>query len=154
MIIRWPRHVQPGAESHEPVIGSDFFPTAVAAAGLEPPAGRTLDGANLLPCLEGRGVDRSRPLCWRWGGFIAYREGPWKIVVDEALKQPELFNLADDLSETTDLAAREPERLAGMLERLRTLTAEIEAEGPDWWKTEPLNGRRRTPVGTVPAPAG
>jgi len=153
-IIRWPGRVQPGTESQEPVIGSDFFPTAVAAAGLEPPPGRTLDGANLLPCLEGRGVDRPRPLCWRWGGFIAYREGPWKIVVDETFKQPELFNLADDLRETTDLAASEPERLAGMLERLRALTAEIEAEGPDWWKTEPLNGRRPKPIGNAPVPAG
>ena len=153
-IIRWPARVQPGTESDEPVVGSDFFPTALAAAGLEPPPGRTLDGANLLPALRGAVVDRPRPLYWRWGGFVAYREGPWKIVVDESFKQPELFNLADDVGETTDLAAREPERLAGMLERLRALTAEIESEGPDWWKTEPVNGRSRKPTRTAPAPVG
>ncbi|MFN6191368.1 MAG: hypothetical protein ACK52C_13145 [Planctomycetia bacterium] len=69
---------------------------------------------------------------WRWGGFVALREGPWKIVADEALEKPELYNLATDRAETTSLAEREPERLAAMLARLRVLTAEIEAEGPDW----------------------
>ena len=43
-IIRWPGKIEPGTRSDLPVIGSDFFPTALKAAGLEPPAGRTLDG--------------------------------------------------------------------------------------------------------------
>jgi hypothetical protein len=33
--------------------------------------------------------------------------------------------------------------LAAMLERLRSYTAVVEAEGPDWWRTEPTNGRNR-----------
>jgi arylsulfatase A len=142
-LVRWPGRIQPGSESDLPVIGSDFFPTVLAAAGLEPPAGVKLDGVNLLPALAGEAVERPVPMYWRWGGFVALREGPWKIVADEPLEKPELYNLASDRAETTSLAEREPERLAAMLARLRALTAEIEAEGPDWWRSEAWNGGKK-----------
>jgi arylsulfatase A-like enzyme len=104
---------------------------------------------NILPALAAAAagsppvaIDRPEPLYWRWGGQVAYREGPWKIVADEALAKPELYNLAADLTESTDLASREPERLAEMLGRLRAHTEEVEREGPDWWRTEGWNGRQ------------
>ena len=138
-LIRWPAEIEPGTTSDLPVIGSDFFPTVLAAARVEPPAGVTLDGVDC----SGPKVHEPRPLYWRWGGSVAYREGPWKIVADEKLEKPQLYDLSADRAEASDLAAREPARLAAMMERLRAYTAEIEAEGPDWWRTEPGNGRRR-----------
>jgi len=140
-IIRWPAKMaaeEVGKTSDLPTIGSDFFPTALRAAGLEPPPGRTLDGVDV----SGPAIHEPRPLYWRWGGFVAYREGPWKVVADEGLTKPELYNLADDLAETTDLAGREPDRLAAMLRRLRSYTADVEAEGPDWWRAEPFSKKR------------
>jgi arylsulfatase A len=147
-IVRWPGKIQPGTKSDVPVIGSDFFPTVLAAAGLKQPAGRKLDGMNMLPVFSGDVVRRQVPLYWRWGGKVAYREGDWKIVVDEALEKPELYDLATDRNESTNLAAREADRLAAMMARLRAYTAEVEAEGPDWWRTEPLNGRKKNPAAT------
>ena len=147
-LVRWPGKIQPGTKSGAPVIGSDVFPTMLAAAGVKPPAGRTLDGTSLLPLLAGGAVHRQVPLYWRWGGKVAYREGDWKIVVDEALEKPELYDLATDRNESTNLAAREADRLAAMMARLRAYTAEVEAEGPDWWRTEPLNGRKKNPAAT------
>jgi arylsulfatase A len=144
-LVRWPGNIQPGTESGVPAIGSDFFPTMLAAVGLEPPAGRKLDGMNLMPVLSGGAAERHVPLSWRWGGKVAYREGDWKIVVDESLQKPELYDLAADRHEATNLATREPDRLAAMMARLRAYTAEVEAEGPDWWRTEPLNGRKKNP---------
>ena len=142
-IVRWPGRIQPGTESDVAVIGSDFFPTVLAATGIEPRDGRPLDGVNLLPALAGAEIDRPEPLYWRWGGKVAYREGEWKIVADEALERPELYNLATDRAEAHDLAAAEPERLAGMVDRLRSHTAEIEAEGPDWWRAHNWKGPPR-----------
>ena len=142
-LIRWPGRIQPGTESDLVIVGSDFFPTVLAAVGLEPPAGRTLDGVNLLPAISGASIDRPEPLYWRWGGFVAYREGAWKLVTTEAFEKPELYDLATDRAEEHDLAEREPGQLAGMLERLRAHTAEIEAEGPDWWRSEGWNNRRK-----------
>jgi len=138
-LIRCPsQKIEPGSQSDLPVIGSDFFPTALKAAGLATPPGRTLDGVDV----SGPAVEKPRPLYWRWGGFVAYREGPWKIVADEALEKPELYNLADDLAETTDLAREEADRLSAMLGRLREYTAAVEAEGPDWWKEHSFAPKR------------
>ena len=145
-MVRWPARIKPGTASDLPVVGSDFFVTMLGAAGVAPAADRKLDGTSLLPLLSGGGVDRRVPLYWRWGGKVAYREGQWKIVVDESLEKPELYDLAADRAEAHDLAAREPERLAAMMSRLRAHTAEIEAEGPDWWRTEPLNGPAKKPA--------
>jgi arylsulfatase A-like enzyme len=142
-IVRWPGRVEPGTTSDLPVIGSDFFPTALAAAGLEPTAGVKLDGTNLLPALAGGPVERLVPLYWRWNGRVAWREGDWKVVVDEKLEKPELYDLAGDLAETTDLAQREPERLAAMTTRLRAYQAEVETEGPSWPAAENQQGRQR-----------
>jgi arylsulfatase A-like enzyme len=148
--MRWPGKIQPGTTGDLPVIGSDFFPTALEAAGLEPPPGVKLDGVA-ISTLEG---ERPRPMYWRWGGFVAYREGPWKIVTDEAFERPELYNLDEDLAETADRAAREPERLAAMLERLRAYTAEVEAEGPGWWRTHGWNRSPKRTRKPAAIPAG
>jgi arylsulfatase A len=149
-IVRWPGKVEPGTTSDLPVIGSDFFPTVLAAAGLEPPAGVKLDGANLLPALAGGPVERPVPLYWRWNGMVAWREGDWKIVVDEKLEKPELYDLTTDLAERTDLASEQPERLAAMMTRLRAYQAEVEAEGPSWPAAQKPPGR---PGKRVLAPA-
>jgi len=141
-LVRFPGRIQPGTESDLTVIGSDFLPTVLAVAGVEPPAGVGLDGANLLPALAGGAVVRTEPLYWRWGGRVAYREGDWKIVVDEDLARPELYDLAADPAEARDRAPEEPGRLAAMMVRLRSHTAEVEAEGPDWWRGAEWNGRR------------
>ena len=68
--------------------------------------------------------------------------------MDESLEKPELYDLATDRNEATNLAAREADRLAAMMARLRAYTAEVEAEGPDWWRTEPLTGRKKNPAAT------
>lgn len=153
-IVRWPGHIEAGSASSVAVIGSDFFPTVLAAARVAPPADRTIDGANLLPLFRGGTIERPEPLYWRWGGRLAYREGDWKIIADESLANPRLYNLADDRSESHDLAASEQQRLAAMLKRLASHTAEVEADGPDWWRTEPMNGlgkKDRRPADAGPA---
>lgn len=154
-MIRWPGHVSPGTTSDVPVIGTDLFPTILEAANVAAPDGVTLDGASLLPLIAGGSPVRSKPLCWRWGNKIAYREGDWKIVTDDPPRSAELYDLAADRDETRDRAADEPARVTAMLARLAAYLNEVEADGPDWWKTEPMNPvhgakpaaqRRPTPV--------
>jgi arylsulfatase A len=155
-IVRWPGKIEPGSTSDVTVIGSDFFPTVLAATGVEPPPGVTLDGANLLPALAGGPIDRPVPLYWRWDGKVAWREANWKIVVDEKLTKPELYDLSADVAETTNLAAREPERLSAMMRRLAAYQAEVEAEGPTWpvgarpkRKPKPAAGGPQRPKGAA-----
>jgi arylsulfatase A-like enzyme len=146
--VRWPGHIAPGTTSAVPVIGSDIFATLCAIVGIPLPSDRTIDGANALPAFEGRPVDRRKPLYWRTHNApescrVAMRTGDWKIVADEALTRFELYNLAADPHEATDLAGSEPDKLAELTRTLKALDAEIMAEGPGWWKDETPAQRAR-----------
>lgn len=138
-MIRWPGHIQAGAVSAQPVIGSDYFPTALALAGVAAPADRPLDGTSLLPLFEGKPLERKTPMYWRYhdargGPKIAMRRGDWKILADIELTKFEMYNLLNDSKEATDLCNKEPERCAELKAALLTLNAEIEKEGPGWWR--------------------
>ena len=139
-IVRWPGRVRPGIEVSEPVIGTDLFPTACAVAGVPVPDDRVIDGASLLPLFAGGRVERPVPLYWRCriagsGLQVALRSGDWKILAPADLSRFELYHLGRDWRETTDLAAEEPEVLERLRGQLVALQGEIEAEGPDWWRT-------------------
>jgi arylsulfatase A-like enzyme len=81
-----------------------------------------LRGASMLPLLQGRkharAQRRTQAMGWELGGRKALRRGDWKIVF---ANQPwgtgdwELFNLAQDRSESRNLAAENPQKLGEML---------------------------------------
>ena len=138
-IVRWPGKTKPGTTSDVPVIGTDIFVTAVGIAEAKLPTDRILDGGNLLAAIEGRAVERARPLYWRCviapGPLkTAMRIGDWKILADEQLTLFELYNLQNDPQEKTNLRATQPAKFEEMKTALVKLNTEIEAEGPDWWK--------------------
>ncbi len=144
-LIRWPGRVRPGTVSDVPVIGTDLFPTFCKIAGTTLPRDRVLDGGDLRPALEGKAVQRPRPLYWRThisppSNRVAMRQDDWKIVGNEDLSRFELYNVKNDPRETADLSTREPERLERMKAALLKLDAEIKAEGPDWWKRDKDGG--------------
>jgi arylsulfatase A len=149
-IARWPGTIRPGTTSDLPVIGTDLFPTLVRLGGAKLPTDRKLDGVDILGVLDGKAdtVVRPVPLYWRLGMApigpkIAMRKGDWKILSSPDLIQMELYNLQTDPQETTDLRERNPVQFDAMRKDLITLNAEIEAEGPDWWK-------RLAPGGALP----
>jgi arylsulfatase A len=138
-LVRWPGLGRPGTTSDVPVIHSDFLPTLALAAGVRPPGDRVLDGGDFRPALAGRPVARPRPLYWRCAIAsepmkIALRDGDWKLLADEELTQFELYNVQHDRTESRPLGEKHPEKLRELQQRLRTLNAEIEAEGPAWWR--------------------
>ena len=116
-VLAWPGRIKPGVYQ-QPAIQLDATATAVAVAGGN--AGN-LDGVNLLPFLGG---ERSGPphdaLYWRFGQQMAIRVGDYKLIRYDSNAdtrtgrggQPvtavKLYNLADDVGETKDLAAALP----------------------------------------------
>lgn len=156
-VARWPGRIRPATVSDIPMIGSDLFPTVLGLAGAAPPADRVIDGVDLLPALLGKAaaVDRKLPLYWRLGMathglHLAMRKEDWKLLASEDLKRFELYNLRDDPKETTDLSGRERDRFDQMRKELLALNAQVEAEGPDWWKHLSPSGGQRRPA-TSPA---
>ncbi len=148
-IARWPGHIKAGTTSDVPVIGSDLFPTVLAACNVKAPADRVIDGVNVLPLLTGKAADVERkvPLFWRLNMappkenlHMAMRDGNWKILASQDFTHFELYDLKNDPQEKTDRKEMETERFDAMRKRLQTLNAEIVKEGPDWWQRLSPNG--------------
>ncbi len=69
-IVRWPGVTQPGATCRTAVTNVDFYPTALAAAGVERPPGKVLDGESLLPLLDGEGSLERTSIYWHFPGYL------------------------------------------------------------------------------------
>jgi len=112
MIVRWPGHIPAGKLDQTAVwYFADFLPTAAAIAGIDPPA--NLDGVSVLPTLLGKQQDLAdRFLYWEYPtrhGEHAARWRNWKAVCPKLGAPIELYDLASDVGETTNLAARRPD---------------------------------------------
>jgi arylsulfatase A len=146
-LARWPGHIKPGTTVDVPVIGTDLSPTVLGICGAKQLTDRVIDGVDVMPLLTGKvaAVERKVPLYWRLNMapnnlHMALRDGDWKVIASQDFTKVELYDLKSDPKETTDLSARETEKLASMTKRLKELNGEIEKEGPDWWKRLNPNG--------------
>ncbi len=110
LIAYWPSVVPAGSVSAHICAAWDFFPTFCELAGVETPPGR--DGISLMPALTKQGKQREHEaLYWEFHtntGLQAVRMGKWKGIRFDASVDPnapiQLFNLEDDIGETTDVA--------------------------------------------------
>ncbi|HUG92475.1 MAG TPA: sulfatase-like hydrolase/transferase [Planctomycetaceae bacterium] len=111
-LARWPDHIPAGGVVREPLWSPDLFIASARLAGATPPGGRVLDGKDPLPVLTEAATSPHRSLYFTFGTHAALRMGDWKIVRTRRDESWRLFHLAEDLGETTDLAERQPERVA------------------------------------------
>ena len=140
-IVSWPGHVPAGAKSSEPMITCDLYPTVLEITGAPGDANHNarVDGVSLVPVLtRGRRRLKRSDLFWHYphygnqGGDPSsiIRRGVWKLIHYWEDGSRELYNIHDDLSETTDLAAQHPQRADAMSEELAAWLKEVEATIP------------------------
>ena len=122
LLARWPGKIAPGTVSDHPSAHYDAMATLAEVAGAE--LTQAHDGISYLPTLLGTEQKAHEYLAWDFGGYggqIAIREGDWKALKRNLRKDPdaplELYNLATDRSETTNVAATHP-KVAARLEKL------------------------------------
>ena len=140
-IFRWTGRITPGTCA-TPITGVDLYPTLLEVTGAGRPAETTLDGVSLAPLLTGGTIDREA-LYWHFPGYLgagentwrttpvgAIRSGPWKLLEYFEDGRLELYNLADDLSETRNLAAQHPDRAKELHARLQAWRKEVRAPMP------------------------
>src|SRR5690606_25836464 len=121
MIVRWDGVVSKGSRTDQYVIAEDFFPSIVEMAGIRKyETVQPRDGKSFVPLLRNpERKDETRALVWhfpnKWqpdGPGINYksaiRKGAWKLVYHMRDGKMELFNLMEDIGETTDVAVRNP----------------------------------------------
>lgn len=129
---------KPGTSCDVPVASVDLYPTLLELAGATPPAGQTLDGVSLVPLLRGATTLPRERLFWHFPCYVgratpssAIREGQWKLVeFFEGGGRVELYDLANDPSESRDLSRDMPERTAGLTKALRAWQRETGAAIP------------------------
>ena len=145
-IMRWPGHIPPSLVVEELVTAMDLFPTVAALVGAELPRDRILDGKDIWPLMAGRSgaVTPHDAFFYYWPDQLhAVRSGRWKLHVPHSYRTVDggklatrtfqgiygqgkiglsLFDLENDVGETTNLAHENPEvvtRLLALIEQAR-----------------------------------
>lgn len=106
------------------VMTMDLFPTLIGFVGGQVPT--NLDGIDFFASLaEGKDMP-NRDLFWGTGNKTAMRQGYWKML--KTGNSAQLYNLADDITESNNLAAQYPERFEAMKKAIDEWTIEVTPE--------------------------
>jgi arylsulfatase A-like enzyme len=132
-LLEWPAGIEQPFATDFPAVTSDYFPTALDAAGIPLPTDREYDGTSLLPLIEGKITERPAAIGFHCNGMQAWTEARYKIVRTlKAKKNPdiawELYDLLEDPFEETNLAADKPEVLERLSKDFDTWAASAEAD--------------------------
>ncbi|MCX5670662.1 MAG: sulfatase-like hydrolase/transferase, partial [Planctomycetota bacterium] len=136
-LARWPGRIKPGSQCDETICLVDMLATCAALTGQSLPTEAGPDSFNVLPALLGEKHDAPLrgPLVLQSNGVnaLAIRRGPWKLIPGAGGGKgapkgkrgpaggPQLYNLADDLAETKNVAAQHPEIVTELSELLNQL---------------------------------
>jgi len=130
-LMRWPARVKTPQVYRNVVSTMDIFPTVVAAAGGKLPTDRVYDGVDLAPYLTGAKSGMPHDvLMWRRSPMVSIRKGDWKMWKDLSGKYTLLFNLKDDLNETTNLATKNPAKVKELEGALASWSRDL--QDPKW----------------------
>jgi len=138
-IVRWPARVKPGSVDGITIFSAvDMLPTLCSLAGAPLPEGYALSGEDMSAALTGTPQRRKKDLMWEYGRsalyggpanayhkspHLAIRRGDWKLLTNSVGDRTELYDLATDANETTDVSAQNPQ----VAHRLRKAVLE-------WWE--------------------
>jgi arylsulfatase A-like enzyme len=127
LIVAWPGKVAAGTTSDEVVQSTDFYPTILDLLGLKPRPGQEFDGISIVPVLKQSGSLAGRALFCLFTRYAqeqtppgaSVRQGDYKLIRffhdgPDLGHRYELYNLKDDIGETTNLADKMPDRVRAM----------------------------------------
>jgi len=125
-LANWPGKIAAGSVVDQPLHVVDMYPTLAGLAGA--PLGRTkpLDGLDVWPTVAGGKPSPRDEVVYNVEPFrAAVRKGDWKLVWQATLPtRVELFDLTKDPSETTNLAEKNPAKVAELQQRVDALARE------------------------------
>ncbi|MCH2183186.1 MAG: sulfatase [Mariniblastus sp.] len=150
--VNWPGVVKPGQTNSEPITGVDLYPTLCEIGHAKLPADQPLDGISLVPLFEGKRLPaESRSLFWHFPNYLqsyaqvhdeqrdplfrtrpcsVIRHGKWKLHQYFEDNAVELYDLENDMGETTNLATEMPDKTGELLARLKQWQIDINAPVP------------------------
>ncbi len=136
-IVKWPKAGRTGVLSNVPIISMDFFPTILAATGHALCPYQHIDGVDLTPILKKSGGLNRDAIYWHYPHYNRHpqnfpagvvRAGNWKLLQEFETGKLSLYDLADDIGETRDLASRYPEKVKSLLTKLKSWQKDVGAD--------------------------
>lgn len=153
--VNWPGAVRPGSSCDQPITGVDFYSTLCEIAQVDLPEHQANDGVSLVPLFHESAsnlndADGPRSIYWHFPAYLeAYsvwdeqqdplfrsrpcsvvRKGNWKLMQFFETDTAELYDLAGDIGETTNVAAKFPEITRMLLDDLQTWQTKVQAAIP------------------------
>ena len=164
-IMRWPGHIPPGADTWDMLMSIDLFPTIARQVGAPLPA-RRIDGLDVWPLIS-RAPGAKNPHDAYWFYYevnqlqaVTTSDGRWKLQLPHTyqtlagrpggkngvpvpyshlkIEKAELYDLANDIGETTDVSAQHPD----VVKQLEAEVAKARADLGDTSVKQPGAGRR------------
>lgn len=127
-------------EIQEPVITPDYYPTLLQLVGIPLPEGQkvSIDGSSWLPLLQGEEALEREAIYWHYPhyhqeGAVPYsaiRMGDWKLIENLESNQFELYNLKEDIGESTNLIHDNGEVAEALKEKLDKWRKSVNAQMP------------------------
>lgn len=140
MLARWPGQIAAKSQSDALICHTHLLATCAELVGAKLPADAGEDSASILRLLRGETPDEppyEAIVNHAASGRFAVRRGRWKLIFPDAPKgvgggtdaaagsQPlELYDLAADVGETTNVAQKNPEVVAELTKLLERLVAD------------------------------
>lgn len=125
-LANWPGQIKPGTVVNQPVHIVDMYPTLAGLAGVQLGKNKPLDGLDVWSTIaDGKPLPRTELVFDIEPFRAAIRKGEWKLIWRTTLPSSvELFNLAQDPGEKTNLADRNPRLVKELQQRIEALAAE------------------------------
>ena len=130
-VVRWPEKVKPGTSSSQLVHQADIMATLADVLDVSLPPNAGEDSYSLLPLLIGNDQPvREHAVSASSNGLPALRQGSWKLIFGPGSggwspggdNHPvQLYNLANDLDESSNVAAEYPDRITQMKDQMEKL---------------------------------
>ncbi len=128
-IVRWPGVVKPGAVCAQLIHHADLIATLADVLGMRLPDNAGEDSFSLLRVIKGGDQPvRDHAVSCASNGVPGLRRGPWKLILErdpKAKADVQLYNLAEDIGETKNLATERPE----LVTEMRALAERIITDG-------------------------
>lgn len=145
MIVKWPAKVKPNTKCDDYLIIEDFFPTILEMAQVKQnKTKQPIDGKSFVPLLEGDKTSyNKRNLYWNFpnlwgetgpgiGPTCTIRSGDWKLIYYYETGKKELFNITNDIGETTNLATQNPQLVNKLSITLGKYLRSVKAQRPSF----------------------
>ncbi|UCD51044.1 MAG: sulfatase-like hydrolase/transferase [Phycisphaerales bacterium] len=134
-IVRWKGTIPAGQTNATSIMcGIDLSPTFCHVAGVPVPSPVKHDGENMADALLGKPAQRANAIFWQYGRpytnllpgnpefispSLAVRDGDWKLLIEPDGSNAQLYNLANDPGEKTNLLTAHPDKAKDLWRKLR-----------------------------------